>query len=125
LSHVETFGMTAFVYKILRRSEWEAALSGGVFSGSADDTRDGFIHLSTLDQLAGTLRRHFAGEGALILLEIRTDALPSGLQWEASRGGALFPHLYADLPVHAVDRVLSITLTESGMHALPPDLAPP
>ena len=114
--------MSAFVYKILRGVEWETARMRGAFSGSAADARDGFIHLSTLEQLDGTLRRHFAGEDGLILLEVRADALPSGLQWEASRGGALFPHLYADLPLHAVGRVFSIGLTKSGVHVLPPDL---
>ena len=94
----------------------------GVLSGSSDDVRDGFIHLSTLDQLEGTLRRHFAGEDGLVLLEVRADALPSGLQWEASRGGALFPHLYADLPLQIVDRVFTIKLTKSGTHVLPPEL---
>jgi uncharacterized protein (DUF952 family) len=64
-----------------------------VFSGSDADLRDGFIHLSTREQLEGTLASHFAGEAGLILLEIRTDAVHAALKWEPSRGGTLFPHL--------------------------------
>ena len=112
--------MTSFVFKILRSAEWEGARQRGVFSGSADDRRDGFIHLSTREQLEGTLAKHFAGESGLVVLEIRTDAVT--LKWEASRGGALFPHLYADLPLRSVSRTFGITITESGEHQLPPEL---
>ena len=108
------------VFKILRSAEWETARQRGALSGSADDLRDGFIHLSTLDQVEGTLAKHFAGESGLVLLEIRTDAVT--LKWEPSRGGALFPHLYADLPLSAVSRTFGIAATESGRHVLPSEL---
>jgi uncharacterized protein (DUF952 family) len=84
------------VYKILRAAEWAAFQDGGVFAGSADDLRDGFIHLSTSEQLAGTLTKHFVGEVGLVVLRVAVDADPE-LKWEASRGGALFPHLYRPL----------------------------
>ena len=111
--------MSAFVFKILRSKEWEALEQRGTFSGSEDDVRDGFIHLSTLEQLQGTLAKHFAGKAGLVLLQIPTDALRSALKWERSRGGALFPHLYADLPLRAVSRTFSMAMTESGEHVLP------
>lgn len=114
--------MSAFVFKILRSVEWEAAEQRGAFSGSADDVRDGFIHMSTLEQLQGTLAKHFGGEAGLVLLQIEADAVRSELKWESSRGGALFPHLYADLPLKAVSRTFSIAMTESGEHMLPAEL---
>ncbi|HUF80972.1 MAG TPA: DUF952 domain-containing protein [Burkholderiales bacterium] len=114
--------MSAFVFKILRRVEWEAARQRGVLSACGDDLRDGFIHLSTHEQLEGTLTKHFAGEAGLVLLQIQTAAVSSALKWERSRGGALFPHLYADLPLRAVNRTFGITMTESGEHMLPPEL---
>ena len=95
------------VYKVLRASEWQEAQTRGVITGSADDLRDGFIHLSTQSQLAGTLERHFAGETGLVVLEIAADRLNAALKWEQSRGGALFPHLYGVLPLNAVIRALS------------------
>lgn len=95
------------VYKVLRASEWQEAQTRGVVTGSADDLRDGFIHLSTQSQLAGTLERHFAGETGLVVLEIAADRLSAALKWEPSRGGALFPHLYGVLPLNAVIRTLS------------------
>ena len=90
------------LYKVLRASEWQEAQTQGVFMGSADDLRDGFIHLSSHEQLAGTLARHFAGETGLVVLEIAAHRLAANLKWEPSRDGALFPHLYGVLPLDAV-----------------------
>jgi uncharacterized protein (DUF952 family) len=84
------------IFKIVRAAEWAAFEAEGRFAGSADDLRDGFIHLSTDEQLAGTLRKHFAGEAGLVVLRVELGADPL-LKWEESRGGALFPHLYRPL----------------------------
>lgn len=86
--------MKSRVYKIVPRNLWIQARSAGVFAGSADDLRDGFIHFSTRAQLVGTLGRHFADAADLLLLELDAEGLGDALKWEASRGGDLFPHLY-------------------------------
>ncbi|MBL8551558.1 MAG: DUF952 domain-containing protein [Hyphomonadaceae bacterium] len=98
--------MRELVFKILRKDEWP--LAAEVFEGSADDRRDGFIHLSTGAQVAGTLKAHFRGENDLLLLEIDAASLGPALKWEPSRGGALFPHLYGALPLSAVRSVTAI-----------------
>jgi len=82
------------VYKILRPSERETFERYGRFTGSADDERDGFVHLSTREQLAGTLAKHFADEEELTILALDVPAMGQALRWEPSRGGVLFPHLY-------------------------------
>jgi uncharacterized protein (DUF952 family) len=82
------------VYKILRPSERATFERYGRFIGSPDDDRDGFVHLSTREQLAGTLAKHFEGEAGLTILALDVAAMGSALRWEESRGGALFPHLY-------------------------------
>ena len=64
--------------------------------------RDGFIHFSTAEQLAETAAKHFAGQTDLVLVAVDGDTLGALLKWEPSRGGALFPHLYAALPITAV-----------------------
>ncbi len=84
------------IFKILRAAEWGSLQAEGSFAGSADDLRDGFIHLSTDAQLPGTLARHFAGEAGLVVVRVAVEADPM-LRWEESRGGALFPHLYRAL----------------------------
>jgi uncharacterized protein (DUF952 family) len=89
------------VYKILSAADWAAAEAQGRFEGSADDRRDGFIHLSAEDQWAETARKWFAGRDDLLLVAFEAESLGPGLKWEPSRGGALFPHLYGPLPTAA------------------------
>ena len=80
---------------------------------------DGFVHFSTAGQLAETLRRHFAGQGDLVLLAVPADALGPGLRWEPSRGGDLFPHLYAPLPLSAIVWSAPIAADADGGCTLP------
>jgi uncharacterized protein (DUF952 family) len=107
------------IYKILPEAAYEAAKREGRFSGSADDARDGFIHLSAANQLEGTLAGHFAGQEGLLLVALDPDRLGLALKWEPSRGGALFPHLYGPLDLAAVVGVKSLKLGEDGRHVLP------
>ena len=86
------------VFKILPENDWSDACQSGAFAGSSDDIRDGFIHLSAVHQLAGTLAKYFHGQTDLVLVAYRTNALGPALRWDPSRGGDLFPHLYAPLP---------------------------
>jgi uncharacterized protein (DUF952 family) len=92
----------ATIYKICAQAAWRAAEQSGSYPGSEVDARDGFIHFSIADQLAETAARHFAGQTGLILVAVDGDALGAALKWEPSRGGDLFPHLYAALPLSAV-----------------------
>ena len=55
------------VYKIFRPFEWDGFQVGGTFAGSADDMRDGFIHLCTRTQMEGVLQRFFTSEEEVII----------------------------------------------------------
>lgn len=90
------------IYKICERAAWHEAEKLGLYRGSAVDHRDGFIHFSTAAQLGETAARHFSGQTDLMLVAVDGDALGAALKWEASRGGALFPHLHGMLAVAAV-----------------------
>jgi uncharacterized protein (DUF952 family) len=90
------------IYKICRRSAWEEAEAAGHYAGSDADRHDGFIHFSTATQLRGTAAKHFAGLRDLMLVAVDGGALGDALKWEPSRGGELFPHLYAALSLSAV-----------------------
>ncbi len=85
------------LYKITTINEWSAAVAKGTFKGSALDLKDGFIHLSTADQARETARLHFAGQTDLLLIAIPESSVSEHLKWETSRGGKLFPHVYAAL----------------------------
>ena len=114
--------MQRLVYKVCTVADWQAALVQSAYVGSADDLRDGFIHLSTAEQLPGTLARYFAGQADLSLLSVDAASLGDSLKWEASRGGQLFPHLYAPLALTLVICVRSLPIGSDGNHVLPEDL---
>jgi uncharacterized protein (DUF952 family) len=111
--------MSRFLYHMARRSDWEQAEVQGFYTGSADDKRDGFMHFSTAAQVAESARRHRAGQADLVLIVVAEDAA-GPWRWEAARGGDLFPHLYAALPVAAVVGVHDLPLGDDGLHVFPP-----
>lgn len=111
------------IYKICPASAWREAERHGVYSGSADDARDGFIHFSTAAQVPETLRKHYFGQRALFLIEVDGDALGAELRWERSRNGELFPHLYGELDLGAVLSVINLSIRFDGSHDVP-ELAP-
>ena len=108
----------ALIYKICPAAAWAAACATGIYDGSSDDLRDGFIHFSTISQLRGTLDKHFSGQRDLLLITIDPGKLGEALKWEPSRGGQLFPHLYGSLSVANAVQTQSIPLDESGRHAV-------
>ena len=107
------------IYKICPASAWREAERQGVYRGSADDARDGFIHFSTASQLSETARKHFFGQTGLFLIEVDAVALGDALRWERSRNDALFPHLYGELDLGAVTAVLDLRARSDGSHDIP------
>jgi len=96
------------IYKLLTTAEWTAAQAAGVFHGSAVDRADGYIHFSTGEQVVETATRYFDGQRGLTMLGVEESTLGDDLRWEPSRGGALFPHLYAPLRVDAVATAVAL-----------------
>lgn len=111
------------IYKICPAPAWREAERQGVYRGSADDLRDGFIHFSVALQVAATARKHFFGQTGLFLIAVDADALGDTLRWEPSRDDQLFPHLYGDLDLGAVVAVLDMRARSDGFHDIP-ELAP-
>ena len=106
------------IFKIFRRCEWDALREAGRTRGAPIDVADGYIHFSTREQVAETAAKHFAGESDLVLVAVEADRLGDPLKWEASRGGALFPHLYRDLRMADVVWDKSLPLGATG-HIFP------
>ncbi len=108
----------SLIYKLLSHAEWAHALALGRFEGSEVDLADGFIHFSSGAQAQETAAKWFAGRSDLMLLSVEAEGLGEALKWEPSRGGDLFPHLYAPLAVEAVIEARPLGLGPSGV----PDL---
>lgn len=111
------------VYKIVDADLWRAAEAEGAFRGAGVDLADGFVHLSTADQVGETAARHYAGRDGLTLVAVdgaRLDAAMGGaFRYEPSRGGALFPHLYGALPMGCVAWARPLPLRPDGTHEFP------
>ena len=102
------------LYKIVDRASWMKAVREGVFAGAEIDLADGYIHFSAAAQARETARRHFHGRHDLLLLAVEAEALGAALRWEPSRGGQLFPHLYAALDPALVVEARPLGLNPQG-----------
>ena len=111
---------TRIIYHLAAEADWLAAQKVGTYRGSPDDLRDGFMHFSTAEQVVESAAKHRKGRADQILLAVRIDRLGLDLKWEASRGGALFPHLYRPLAVSEVEQAVTLPLGPDGRHAFPP-----
>ena len=85
------------IYKVLKEEEFIELEKNRISYGSLADEMDGFIHLSTKNQLLGTLKRHFNGQRNLVLMALESDTIHTSLKWEKSPHGQIFPHLYSSL----------------------------
>eukprot|EP00744_Colponema_vietnamica_P003530 GILI01005398.1.p2 GENE.GILI01005398.1~~GILI01005398.1.p2 ORF type:complete len:140 (-),score=26.80 GILI01005398.1:1220-1639(-) len=121
----------SYVYKIMPLSMWEEANSAegkGLFTGSDDDVRDGFIHLSQAHQVPRTLGRFYVGQKNLVVIKVPISALAqaglaSALKFEfgvprpeGADANHMFPHLFASLPLTAVSEVIPVPEKEDGSH---------
>lgn len=114
--------MAELIYHLAYRDAWTAAERTGVYRGTPDDRRDGFLHFSTAEQVAESAARHRRGRDDVILVAVDPDALGDRLKWEPSRGGDLFPHLYGDLPMSLVKTTHALALDDQGHQVFPPGL---
>jgi uncharacterized protein (DUF952 family) len=104
------------IYKIVAASLWRKAQDRGRFGGAPADIADGYIHFSSADQAKATATKYFHGQDDLLLIAVATKRLGDALHYEPSRGGALFPHLYSDLPLDAVVYAKPLPLQPDGEH---------
>ncbi|MFA7603009.1 MAG: DUF952 domain-containing protein [Novosphingobium sp.] len=109
----------AVAYKVLTAAQMTALEADGTFAGAPVDLADGYIHLSTAGQIDETVARHFAGQDGLHVAAVDLDVLGEAVKWEPSRGGALFPHIYAALPLSAVIAYGPLERDDDGKVKLP------
>ena len=102
------------------------AMARGEWDGVRREVRpaslaaEGFIHLSTPEQIAWVCTERFAGREDLVLLVVDPRRLPVPLVWEDCYDtGQAFPHLYAPLPVTAVTAVLDYRPGADGRFGSP------
>ena len=69
---------------------------------------EGFIHLSTKNQVANTLKRYYAGKTGIILLHIDSNKIVSELKYELATNGEHFPHVYGPINLDAIIEIEKI-----------------
>lgn len=114
-----TSELPEFIYKITTAALWADAERTGVLPGMPIDDADGYMHFSTADQLRETLSLHFRGQSEIFVLKVALGPIASNVKWEASRGGALFPHLYAPLQVAQIAKSWPVSVDDKGQTNLP------
>lgn len=110
------------IFKITPLAAWNSAIARGLYEGSADDLRDGFIHFSARHQLEGTAAKYFRNQPDLVLIAFDAASFGPALKWEASRGGDLFPHLYGSLSTSSALWVRELPLGADGVPFVPKDI---
>ncbi|MCP3936128.1 MAG: DUF952 domain-containing protein [Actinomycetia bacterium] len=108
------------IFHITTPEAWAAAAEAGQYVHPSLEN-EGFIHMSTSDELLATTRRHYEGVSGLIVLEIDPDQLTEGtLVWEmAPSVGREFPHSYGPIPTDAVTATHGWDADENGLRQLP------
>jgi len=94
------------IFHVADRTRWEQSLLSGTYTASTigrELADEGFIHLSTAEQVAGVAERFYRGVTNLVLLRVDETLLEAPLVYE-QLGDAPepFPHLYGALNVSAV-----------------------
>ena len=78
------------------------------------DKRDGFVHLSTVEQVLETLNRYFVVEQKPLILILDRERLQKKLRWEIvpHRDHKSFPHLYRQLCFDDIKGIWSVEFQE-------------
>jgi len=106
-------------YKVLTADQMATLERDASFAGAPVDLADGFIHLSTAEQLTETVDKHFAGQSDLYVAAVDLGSFGESLKWEESRGGQMFPHLYGPLLLETVIAYSPLTRGEDNSVRLP------
>jgi uncharacterized protein (DUF952 family) len=116
------------IYHLVARDQWSAAARAGCYAPPTL-AAEGFIHCSTLAQLAATANAFYRGKRDLVVLCIEESRLGARLRYEPSADASdarlceRFPHLYGPLSPDAVGRVIDFPCAADGTFTLPASLS--
>lgn len=89
------------IFHVVPAEEWNRQATNRIYEAPSLQT-EGFIHLSTKEQVAGVLERYYQGVADLLLLHVDPDRLTAELVYEVATNNELFPHLYGPIDRDAV-----------------------
>ncbi|MDT5138850.1 MAG: hypothetical protein QOD58_3112 [Mycobacterium sp.] len=117
----------AMLVRLCSEQEWSAARDKGWIHPESDDSAvEGFVHLSTIEQVHLPANRLYRGRRDMVLLHIDAAALDAPVRWEpgvpTDPQSMLFPHLYGSLPIRAVLKAVGYPPAPDG--SFPPFVQP-
>ncbi|KIQ20706.1 glutathione S-transferase [Rhodococcus sp. Leaf7] len=97
--------MTEILVHMCTEAEWQESVTAGVVAPPSLQEQ-GFVHLSTPQQVHLPANRLFSGRRDIVLLAVEPARLNARLEWEPGVPGdpesMLFPHAYGPIPLTAV-----------------------
>lgn len=112
------------ILHITERQRWQSAQAVGSYRADSLDS-EGFIHCSTAVQVVRVANSFYKGQPDLVLLCIETEQLHSPLKWEKPMPSndphisEVFPHIYGEINLGAVVKVLDFPPDTDGTFTLP------
>ncbi len=99
--------MEAIIYHITDKKYFEEQIEAGQYF-SPSFKAEGFIHLSTKNQVENTLQRYYSGKRGLVILQVNPCSFGINLKYEMASNGEMFPHIYGPIPKEAIMMVEEI-----------------
>lgn len=110
-----------YFFHLTTQQAWQEAQVVGSYSLSTKGKtleEVGFLHASFADQLDQVAQSVFAGSTeALVVLHLDIEKLENSgitVKVEAASNGQLYPHVYAAIPCHLVDKVVPAFMNSEG-----------
>ena len=83
-----------YIYKIFTPSEWQKVKDEKIIKIGYQSNDVDFVHLSTKNQVADTIKKYYSDEERLVIIKLKVDDIKDLLIWEKSRNNQYFPHCY-------------------------------
>jgi uncharacterized protein (DUF952 family) len=90
------------IYHVTDKESWEKALLNNAYTHPSLDL-EGFIHMSTKNQVSGVLERYFKNQSNLILLHVDEQLIKPDIRYELSPSlQEEFPHVFGPINLDAI-----------------------
>jgi uncharacterized protein (DUF952 family) len=101
-----------YIYLLSSQLEYDEAMTSGSLVRASLDT-DRFIHASPKSQLNRVANKFYQQAEQPLIMVVDKAKVTADIKWEPATGG-LYPHIYGELNMNAVEKIVPIQLGEEG-----------
>lgn len=109
------------ILHITQRQQWKQAKNVTTYCAESLDS-EGFLHCSKATQIVKVANRFFPNQQDLVLLFIDSDKVQAEIRYEGIEEYELFPHIYGELNIDSVYKVIDFEVGEDGLFELPQEV---